>query len=259
MNLNNDIFKADCIHLKNENYLHIIQIDEINVRIKKFIDDNISKICNGAIDEDISITKQEIINFLETKKKSNTEKGAIAEFFVHLYLNQKGFNQEFLYLNLEEKSIKKGFDGFYTFNNKEWVYESKSSSISTKNTSHNANVSEAYNDLKNKISGNSTSKNNPWKNAWQHARVVNTEKDVLNNIKKLSDSYVKGIYHKIDDFNIIPSSTIFLENTFIKNDSIELKKKIETLITRYAFKNMNIICLNKKSINLFWEYLNNNN
>lgn len=36
--------------------------------------------------------------------------GAVAEFFVHLYLNILGLKQECLFLNLEENSIKKGFD-----------------------------------------------------------------------------------------------------------------------------------------------------
>ena len=82
-------------------------------------------------------------------------KGSIAEFIVHLYLKACGFSQECLFKNLEEGSIKKGFDGYYTYSNEEWIMESKSGSIKTSGITHRAKIKEAYDDLKNKIDGES--------------------------------------------------------------------------------------------------------
>jgi hypothetical protein len=40
--------------------------------------------------------------------------GAVA-FMIHIYMNEVGFKQEFIFWNLEEESIKKkGFDSYYT-------------------------------------------------------------------------------------------------------------------------------------------------
>lgn len=249
------IFKSTCIDLSNDNYLHIVDVEKLDSKLTSFIDDNIFKICDGVETGDIAIIKQELKNFLTPKKNGVTEMGAIAEFFAHLYLNDIGFVQQFLYLNLEEESIKKGFDGYYTLDDKEWIYESKSSTKSSKIFSHNSNISEAYNDLKKKIAGNT--KNNPWKNAYNHARVIDNKNDILKNIKTLSDSFIQKKFRVIKDFNIIPSSTLFLEGSWNPSDTKSISKKIIKLISKYDYKGINVICMSKKSIDLFWDYLNN--
>jgi hypothetical protein len=255
MKYQSKIFKTTCIDLSNNNYLHIVDIEKMDNKLISFIDENIFKICEGEIKGDIDIIKQELINFLTPKKNGVTEMGAIAEFFAHLYLNEIGFKQQFLYLNLEEESIKKGFDGYYTLDGKEWIYESKSSTISSKVFSHNSNISAAYNDLKNKISGNT--KNNPWKNAYNHAKIIDSKNDILENIKTLSNSFIKKKFRVINDFNIIPSSTLFLEDSWTPSDTKSISKKIIKLISEYDYQGINVVCISKKSINLFWDYLNN--
>jgi hypothetical protein len=249
------IFKSTCIDLSNNNYLHIVDVEKMDSKLISFIDENIFKICAGENKGDVDIIKQELINFLTPKKNGVTEMGAIAEFFAHLYLNEIGFNQQFLYLNLEEESIKKGFDGYYTLDDEEWIYESKSSTESSKEFSHNSNISAAYNDLKKKIAGNT--KNNPWKNAYNHARIIDNKNDILKNIKTLSDSFIKKKFRVIKDFNIIPSSTLFLEGSWTPSDTKSISKKIIKLISKYDYQGINVICMSKKSIDLFWDYLNN--
>ncbi len=256
MSIEKNTFESEKLELCNENYLHIIHISEITDSIKTLIDQDIVSICEGDSGASLDIIKKRLIKFLKPKINSETEKGAIAEFFMHLYLRSIGFKQEFLYLNLEEESIKKGFDGYYSYDGEEWIYESKSGSSDSIDITHNGKIGNAYHDLKGKISGNT--KNNPWQNAYSHASSIDvaSAKDLRKNLKKLSEEFTDEKYHNIKDFNIIPSSTIFFEENMETIDSNTLYSNIERLIKNYEFRKINIICLNKGTKRMFWNYLN---
>lgn len=148
MTFNSDSFDVEHKKISNGNYLHLINIEEIDLKLESLIDKSIVAICEGKTDTDLNTIKKRLIHFLTTKNGNYTEMGAIAEFFTHLYLSEIGFKQECLFFNLEEGSIKKGFDGYYSKANEEWIYESKSGSINTKNISHRGKIKEAYSDLK---------------------------------------------------------------------------------------------------------------
>ena len=256
MNFKSDIFNVEYKEIDGDNYIHIINIEKIDQKLKLFIDKNIVTICEGTSDTDCGSMKRQLIDFLDSKKGSNIETGAIAEFFIHLYLNDLGFKQEFLFLNLEEGSMKKGFDGYYSFKNEEWLLESKSGQVSSLNISHHSKIKEAYDDLSDKVSGKGKT-NNPWRNAYNHAdlKSVDCSDSIRKNIKKLSNEFKRGVFHGIEDFNIMPGSTIFLEGAWVPIDAVELEKEIRKLITRFKFKKINIICINKKSVDLFLDYL----
>lgn len=255
MKFKSKVFNSVCLALGNGNYLHLINIEGIDSNLESYIDKSIVKICEGNALTNLSLIKKRLIDFLKTKKGSNIEMGSIAEFFTHLYLREMGYNQEFLFLNLEEGSIKKGFDGYYSFLGDEWIYESKSGSISTANISHDGKIKEAYNDLTKKISGDI--KNNPWQNAYNHASHIDvgSVESIRKNIKKFSEDFIHDKFHNIKDFNIIPGSTIFLDGGWEKIDPADLKIKIKALVKEFNFKKITIICVNKRSIELFWDYL----
>ncbi len=239
--------------------VHILNIDIYSSRLKEYIDNNIIQIWNGdndEIDNDISIVKQELINLIKNKSEAQKH-GIVAEFICHLYLRANKFNQHFLFSNLEEKGMKKGFDGLYGINDAFYIFESKSSLETTQDTSHNANISEAYNDLKRKVEGSNTS-NNPWKNAYNHSmlRSIKFNESISKTLKKLSNDYTKQNYPKIDSFNIIPSSTLFLGSRFEVVNKHDLLIKITRLIKNYKFNKSNIVCVNKSSIDNFIAYLN---
>jgi hypothetical protein len=242
--------------LGDGNELHIIDIDQIDQSLTDCIDEKFVKICEGNSGTDLSLVKQRLVKFLTPKKGSTTEGGAIAEFFLHLFLNQSGFTPQFLYFNLEEGSIKKGFDGYYLYNGEEWILESKSGSITTAGISHSSKVKEAYEDLYGKLAGKGT--NNPWRNAYNHASHIDVgaENSVRASISKFSNEYVKGKFHKIDDFNVIPGSTIFLNGTWIAPDASTIETEMEELVKTLKFKKIKIVCITKKSIQIFWDYLN---
>ena len=249
------------IKLSDKITLHFISIESYSPRLKNYIESNINKIWNGDNEiiesiNDIKITKTELKNLLD--KKSDLQKnGIVSEFICHLYLLSNHFKQHFLFSNLEEKGMKKGFDGLYGIDNEFYIYESKSSLETTIDATHNSNISEAYNDLKKKIEGMNTT-NDPWKNAYHHStlRSVNFNDTISKTLKKLSKDYVEKKFEKIESHNLIPSSTIFLGTRYIPIDKEDLIDKMSKLTKSYNFKHLNVLCLNKNTIQNFIDYLN---
>ncbi|WP_313580482.1 hypothetical protein [Chishuiella sp.] len=248
------------IKLSERITLHFISINSYSPRLKNFIESNIHQIWNGdneivESENDIKITKTELKKLLE-KKTPLQINGIISEFICHLYLRANKFKQHFLFSNLEEKGMKKGFDGLYGINDEFYIYESKSSLESTLNATHNSNISEAYNDLKKKIEGSNTT-NDPWKNAYHHStlRAVNFNDTISKTLKKLSKDYVNNKFEKIESHNLIPSSTIFLGNRYTSIDKNDLLIKIQNLTSTYSCKHLNVLCLNKNTIQNFIDYL----
>lgn len=251
----NPFKSAHVLQLGNSNELHIVDIEDIDDDLKQCFDAKFIKICEGNSGTDLSLVKLRLRNFLGSKRGTTTELGAIAEFIVHQYLNEIGFEPQFLYFNLEEQSIKKGFDGYYFLNGEEWIFESKSGSITTQTISHPAKIREAYSDLKDKVAGKAN--NNPWQNAYQHASQIDVGAvtTVRQNIKALSDQYLKGVYYDVKDFNIIPGSTIFLDGSWVASDLVNLESQVKTLVEALDFKRIKVICVTKKSLQAFLTYL----
>lgn len=197
------------------------------------------------------------------KKDENKKAGFVAEFFCHLYMKELDFEQHFIFQNLEEQgSMKKGFDGLYQLNEEMWIYESKSSLSTTKVSNHNKNIGEAFHDIDKKLQGKKFDSNkkpiSPWNNAVNHASLlqVNPNKTLIDNLNIFKKRFVKKDFENIKNFNVIPSSTIYLESGWNKIDNIDLETKLKKLIKDYEYKKMNIICINKKSIDNFIRYIN---
>ena len=247
MSFNIEISSSDIQETSDRKFIHFVNIQDIDEKLQSLIDENIASIWDGDFGTPIDVVKTEIFNFFKTKN-DDIKKGAVAEFIIHLYLKVCGFRQECLFKNLEEGSIKKGFDGYYSFSNEEWIMESKSGSIDTDGISHKKKIKEAYDDLKDKIEGKVT--NNPWSNAYNHAIVAGTSTDILTNIKKLSINYVRKKFPDIRTLNIIPSSTIYYNGVWDDNLVKPAHDTISQLSERFIYKKINIICVNKKSIDM---------
>lgn len=232
--------------------VHVIDVEDFATELISFIDEYFVEICEGDAGGNLATLKKYVKEFIETKDQ-RTQMGAAAEFFIHLYLKHLGYKQLFTFLNLEEKSIKKGFDGYYTLSDETWIMESKSGSINTQNISHPSKIKEAYSDLIDKFRGNVS--NNPWRNAFNHARVVGARNSIKETIRKLSEDFVNSIYPSIDEYNIIPASTIFLDDSWIEMDVTDFETKMTTTIEEMKCKELFVICVNKKSLKLFLDYL----
>ena len=116
-------------------------------------------------------------------------------------------------------------------------------------------ISLAYSDLKDKISGNPA--NNPWQNAYNHACHIDvgTDASIRQNLKDLANLFTQGTRQDIASFNIIPGSTLFLGEAWTNIDVGGLAPNLGQLMTTFSFSKINIICVNKASIDLFWDYL----
>lgn len=233
---------------------YAINIEKIEDEFSRYIDSKLISICKGKREIKLSTVKTDFVEYLEKKNKSNLLPGSVSEFFIHLFLNSLEYKQEFLYFNLEENSIKKGFDGYYSKKGVDWVLESKSTTIS--DNKHNHNISLGYNGVKKKIEGVDNI-NNPWENAYNHAslRVVATKDSLLKKLSALSELYTEKKYGEIKDFDLMISSTIFLEDDWNEIDIDELKKDITNYLASKDFKSIIVICLNKKSTAHLLDYL----
>ena len=225
--------------------IYVIDIKEMSQKLKSTIDEHILRVWEGRENYDTTIgdVKLKIKNFLKNKLNENLQQnnlndlymGAVAEFFIHIFLNNLGFEQECTFKNLEERSIKKGFDGYYSDNNKTWIMESKSGLSTSVGGNHKNKLSEAYRQLRHKITTCDENDNNPWENAFNHAKVVDARDSILQQLKKLSNQFEhRLINNDIKDFNLIPCSTIFYFEDWEKDrENIILEAK--DFASRYNF------------------------
>ena len=222
------------------------------------IDSSIVSICEGCSDSDVNDVKLDLMNFFETQSKK-TVVGAVAEFFIHLVVRKMGFKQEFLFRNLEENSIKKGFDGVYSGDEQTWLMESKAGG----NANCVMKASKAYADLKDKLEGKA--KNNPWRNAFNHASHIDVGADesIRSAIKKLANDYRSKKFHKIESFNIMPCGTSFGDaNVKRKNKMGKHKDTFSYVVNMMSNKkdsfcgkrNM-IICIESRIFDEFLKYI----
>ncbi|MDX7989376.1 hypothetical protein FE392_19100 [Xenorhabdus sp. 12] len=242
--------------LTSTHELHVIDIIEIDNIIEYQLDSFLVSICEGDSDSELTAVKRRLKQFLDTKSEQ-IKMGAVAELFVHLYLGGKDYKQEFLFFNLEEGSIKKGFDGYFSKSDETYILESKSGYIDSINVTHKSKLQEAYNDLEKYVSGKSDkSKNNPWRNAYNHACHIDVgaSKTVRKKLKSLSDLFDKDDFRDISEFNIIPCSTIFLNGS----PNMALSTKIlreNSFIVSFKGKTVTSLCVTKRSLRNFLDYL----
>lgn len=241
--------------------LTIIDIENLDEAAKAVLDEHFVLICEGNSGSSLSTVKNRVKNLFSTKSQEWIM-GATAEFFVHLYIRLTGFKQECLFLNLEENSIKKGFDGYYSKNGLEWLMESKAGSIDSKDISHAGKVSLAMNDLSAKVSGRDKSgkkalPNNPWQEAYSHASQydVGTAANIRKNIKELADDFTNGKYRSIEEFNTMPCGTVFLSGVWTQPDHDSIKVDIERISDRLKGKQIHAICVTHRSTELFGKYI----
>ena len=226
----------------------ILDVDEKN--IQEEIAHNVVSICEGSVETDLETIKIKLKDYL-TPKGIRFRRGSVAEFYIHLFLKSLGYKQNFLFLNLEENSIKKGFDGYYTYDGNEWIVESKSGV----NIAHASKVEEAYKDLKKKLT--TKEKNNPWENAYNHAAhiAVGADKTVIDKLKKLSNNYVKNIHLPLTEFNLMPCGTVFNHNASTKAIKDGIFEQVKPVINSMEYKKLCVIAISNRAYDAFLEFI----
>lgn len=247
-------YETEVIKMKNVNntlidiYLYHLILDDFS-KLREMIEKEIVEICDPSIDYSSNEVKKELSKILSTKS-SIQQHGMCAEFFMHLFLRDLGYCQKCVFSNLEENSMKKGFDGFYELSSEFWVAESKCAVTESK---HVKKIKEALQDIDNKFS--CTSGNNPWKNAIHHLMVSQcgrSNESLHKKISELSKDYSKGFSHSSSEFNLIPTSTMFINNN---QSNKEIKSDIEKVLASRTIKKMLVLCINNDVFDEFISYL----
>lgn len=243
--------------LENQNILEIICNDEEET-IKQKLKQLLVTICYGKEQEEL-----EIISFDETieelnkriERKTDEQKaGMIGELLFHLksFEKLKNYSHISIYLNREERSVKKGFDVLLFDGKKVWYTEVKSRENAQNENitdSHVSKIQEAITDVKGKFSSNN-------KNYWLTAKsnIANVEEKELK--KQIADILTKEIDEQIGK-NAIGVSAVFKKDI----DNID-KEKIKKVLDREKnnFKNIVAVCIShedyKKMIKILKELEN---
>ena len=224
----------------------IKNITELTKEDETYIVENLVEISKGRNSYyDLNTVVEKILQFLE-KQTEKTRYGAISEFFVLKTLKEEKFEQEYCFRNLEENSIKKGFDGVFSKENTFWLMESKS----TKTKSHKTNIDKAYNGIKNQIEGNT--ENDPWENAVNHAKAAESKKNLIEKLTELSRQHTLGKFSELKNSNIILGSTVIKDNI---DSSVVDKEELMEYIENHVSKKEILVSVNLSSEKHFIELL----
>jgi len=203
----------------------ICHITDLSDELKELIREHLSTICHGSHVSDY--LNNPMYNYRSTihsfivrykKKTDDTKKGMIGEFLSHIIITR--LFEEYVitsaFFNLEEKSIKKGFDIllFNTVDNTVWITEVKSGNLHTQKT-HDQTTKKLLNtaktDLINRLNEQETQY---WHNAIHHVRAaVQDETDYRNILLNiLRENYGKAAatgQAKSQDKNVVLISNLF--------------------------------------------------
>lgn len=241
-------------------------IEKLSDDLKSEIRGNLASICHGSDSvaagstfSTYELTLREFNRRYETKSE-NIKKGMIGELLAHILLFKS--NANFLsanpFFNMEESSIKKGFDliVFDKNNHQVWISEVKSGNAKQvlANKFNKALLNTAKNDLKNRLGENAT---HLWLNAINGAKIALSEGKAKSEIKQtLEDSYQEAA----DEIQVSSSKNVILISITYKNtnDPITLKevnKKRKSIKTENTFRKIIVFSIQKETYQLVAEFL----
>jgi len=241
-----------------ENNVAVCYIDSFSDELKEIIKIHLASICHGQANAEelphvynYKSTLKEFIDRIE-KKSQEIQKGMIGELLVHILILESFSNFQTIspYFNMEEKSIRKGFDGLLYDNSIQeiWITEVKAGELHKNKCSDDTTkdlLGSAYNDLKKRLNNQEITY---WRQAINSARVViNDKKDykaaVLAILAEEIELVVQGSA-KGQDNNVIFVSILFenLKNCF--NESTP-KSFLNDKSKNKEFKNLIILSVQK--------------
>lgn len=253
--------------LKRRNY-NICIIDDFSDELKNIFRNQLSSICYG---------KSKAISNRNTYKYENTVKeflkryndksadikiGMIGELLTHILLsnNFEEFNTVSPYFNLEERSIKKGFDLvlYSKSNNELWITEVKSGQLHKNknvNETNNDLLGTAKRDLLDRLNKNETSL---WQNAINGANIVlNSNIDMKSAVLEILDDICDEIsYEKANSYD---KNVLFVSTVFSPLTDVILEEKVKFIVNGYnnekKFKNINILSIQKGTYQKIVDFL----
>lgn len=219
----------------------ICHIDNFSEDIKDILREQLSSICYGsskaASSRKAYTYRNTLKEFLERyeSKPPDTQMGMIGELLTHILVFKyfSEFKAVSPYFNLEERSIKKGFDVvLYSRGKKElWITEVKSGELHKDKNANETIVSllgTAKRDLQKRLNENEIS-------LWENA--INGARSVLEDKKDLKDAVMEILYDFEDDITeenaISTNKNVILVASLFSCLSDEIK---EGEISRFSVK-----------------------
>lgn len=213
----------DGIKLEKANNVTLCKVENFSDEFKGLIRTNLAQICNG---KDKSVNSPLIYSYKYTledfflrfdSKSKSTKIGMIGELLSHILILETNDNLSSInpYFNMEEKSIKKGFDLVLidiTQTSKVWITEVKSGERGAMTCSKDKNrelLGVAKRDLKKRLNNRY---DHIWHNAINGARVSMKESDLKKEIIKVLESSLvesREGKSKSDDKNVILTTVLF--------------------------------------------------
>jgi hypothetical protein len=248
----------------------VCHINEFSESLKELIRGNLAVICHGShvceyFDDPMYNYKSTIKSFLEryVRKTKNTQIGMIGELLSHVLITSlyDDYDVASAFFNLEEKSIKKGFDLVLYNKNKSnvWITEVKSGNIH-KNKDYDQTTTdllgEASRDLNKRLNEQETQY---WMNAINHVRsslgAEKDYKDVL--LKILREDYGRGAAQEAatsKDKNIFLVTNLF-ESLDIKISENPAKHAFEKVSKSGSFLDVVVLTIQKATFDSVANFL----
>lgn len=243
-------------------------IEVLSDELKTALRDNLSRICHGA---DQASRGREMHKYNATikafwdrysSKTDKTKSGMLGELLSHVVILKLFPNFEVVspYFNLEEKSIKKGFDLLLYESSKKlvWITEVKSGGLRKGKTSCTAThdlLAKARDDLKERLAEQEL---NHWQNAIHSARIAihskaNFRDLVIEILENEGDSVVKNNANSQDN-NVFLISTLFSDVTQRVSEAA-ISKFTSNLTERSLFNSIFVLSLHKGTLEKLEHFL----
>lgn len=246
----------------------LCHIENLSVELRKIIRERLSAICFGmsaaASGRKLYSYQSTIKEFLSRYdlKPPNTKKGLIGELLNHILIAELFPEYAVVspFFNLEEKSIKKGFDVVLTSikDNELWITEVKSGELHKNKTSDetmNDLVSLARTDLLSRLKRENKSL---WLNAIHDAKIAldkhNDLKTVVVDIlEDLGDKSVDGLVDS-KELNVFLTGTLFAPLLDLCSEA-KVKRKQLAVSSEGKFKGIFVLSIQKETYKRVYTFL----
>lgn len=203
----------------------VFHVDELSNELKQAIRDHLAEICHGEdkfnSNSQAYSYKKTLKHFLERykSKPEDTKKGMVGELLTHILIKnyKPEFKQSSPFFNLEEMSIKKGFDLLFMQLEKEelWFAEVKSGGSENQKSKSKNNVllKKAHDDMSEKLK---SKRESLWHNAINGATSVMVQGKVKDEVKRLLEaSLIESQENSVENSNqnVVLVSVLYNELT----------------------------------------------
>ena len=246
----------------------LFEIEDFSDELKNAIREQFASICHGSI---YAGSKRKLYGYKITVndfikrydgKKDTTKKGMIGELLVHLLV--KYFFDEFeivsTFFNMEERSIKKGYDVVLTEKSNPiiWLIEVKSGELhkgKDSNETMNDLINTAKRDLDKRLNEENKSL---WYEAINGAKISyedsSTMKDaVMNILMDLGDAASDGI-NTSNDKNVITTGVLFSDMTDSVLEKTE-KDKQKAIEAEGKFNQVYVLAVHKGTYEKIYDFI----